>query len=46
VFTGDNIFFHCKTFVQEADPWQWLKALDDIRALDCGNDRARSRRAV
>jgi cyclase len=34
VFTGDNIFFHCKTFVQEADPWQWLKALGDIESLD------------
>jgi cyclase len=34
VFTGDNIFFKCKTFVQEADPWQWLQALEAIRALD------------
>ena len=33
VFTGDNVFFHCKTFVQEADPWQWLEALRDIGAL-------------
>jgi cyclase len=31
VFTGDNIFFKCKTFIQEADPWEWLDAL---RALD------------
>ena len=34
VFTGDNIFYKCKTFVQEADPWEWLAALDAIRALD------------
>ena len=34
VFTGDNIFYHCKTFVQEADPWEWLRALDDIARLD------------
>jgi cyclase len=34
VFTGDNVFHKCKTFVQEADPWQWLLALDHIRALD------------
>jgi len=34
VFTGDNVFYKCKTFVQEADPWEWLAALDAIRALD------------
>jgi cyclase len=34
VFTGDNVFFKCKTFVQEADPWEWLAALDAIGALD------------
>jgi cyclase len=34
VFTGDNVFSRCKTFVQEADPWQWLDALEQIRALD------------
>jgi cyclase len=34
VFTGDNVFHKCKTFVQEADPWQWLEALERIRALD------------
>ncbi len=33
-FTGDNVFYHCKTFVQEADPWQWLDALQKIGALD------------
>jgi len=34
VFTGDNIFYKCKTFVQEADPWEWLDALESIRGLD------------
>jgi cyclase len=34
VFTGDNVFHKCKTFVQEADPWEWLAALDAIRGLD------------
>src|SRR5581483_11010106 len=34
VFTGDNIFNKCKTFIQEGDPWQWLAALDNIAALD------------
>jgi glyoxylase-like metal-dependent hydrolase (beta-lactamase superfamily II) len=36
VFTGDNVFHACKTFVQEADPWEWLQALDRIEALDVG----------
>lgn len=34
VFTGDNVFCGCKTFLQEADPWEWLAALDAIKALD------------
>lgn len=34
VFTGDNVFYQCKTFIQEADPWQWLEALRLIEALD------------
>jgi len=34
VFTGDNIFYHCKTFIQEGDPWKWLAALKRIDALD------------
>jgi cyclase len=34
VFTGDNVFYKCKTFVQEADPWEWLDALHAIGALD------------
>jgi cyclase len=34
VFTGDNVFHRCKTFVQEADPWEWLDALESIAALN------------
>ena len=34
VFTGDNVFHKCKSFVQEADPWEWLQALESIGALD------------
>jgi len=34
VFTGDNVFHKCRTFIQEADPWQWLAALDRIGQLD------------
>ena len=34
VFTGDNIFCRCKTFIQEADPWEWIDSLKRIDALD------------
>lgn len=34
LFTGDNIFCRTKTFIQEADPWEWLAALDWIERLD------------
>ena len=34
VFTGDNIFYKCRTWLQECDPWEWLEALDRIAALD------------
>jgi len=34
IFTGDNVFHQVKTFIQEADPWQWIESLDAIRALD------------
>ncbi|HEU0073750.1 MAG TPA: MBL fold metallo-hydrolase [Dehalococcoidia bacterium] len=34
VFTGDNIFYKCKTFIQEADPWEWLDALKAMEAMD------------
>lgn len=34
IFTGDNVFCGCKTFLQEADPWDWLNSLDAIEALD------------
>lgn len=33
VFTGDNIFHKCKTFIQEANPWEWLDSLERIEAL-------------
>lgn len=33
VFTGDNVFHRMMTFVQEADPWEWLEALKRIEAL-------------
>jgi cyclase len=34
IFTGDNIFHRVKTFIQEADPWEWLAALRRIQAID------------
>lgn len=34
VFTGDNVFCKCQSWLQEANPWLWLKALEDIRTLD------------
>jgi cyclase len=34
VFTGDNIFHKCRTWLQECDPWEWLAALKAIEALD------------
>ena len=34
VFTGDNVFYKCRTWLQECDPWEWLAALDAIAALD------------
>ena len=34
VFTGDNVFYKCRTWLQECDPWEWLAALDKIAALD------------
>jgi cyclase len=57
VFTGDNVFHRVKTFIQEADPWEWLTALDRIAALDvdliipghgepCGKDYLREQAAV
>jgi len=33
VFTSDNIFCKVHTWLQEADPASWLKALDSLRAL-------------
>jgi len=34
VFTSDNIFCKVQTFIQEADPDQWLEALEGLRTLD------------
>ena len=34
VFTGDNVFHKCRTWLQECDPWEWLDALNRIGALD------------
>ena len=34
VFTGDNVFHRCKTFLQEANPWEWLASLKAIESLD------------
>jgi cyclase len=34
VFTGDNVFHKCKTYVQECDPWELLATLDRIGQLD------------
>ena len=33
VFTSDNIFCQCHTWLQEADPYRWLRALDALSAL-------------
>lgn len=34
VFTSDNIFYKVQTFIQEANPDQWLQALESLRRLD------------
>lgn len=34
VFTGDNVFCKCQTWLQEANPWLWLDALKAIDQLD------------
>jgi len=34
VFTSDNIFHKCHTWLQEANPEEWLKALEDLRGLE------------
>ena len=33
VFTSDNIFCKCHTWLQEADPARWLEALESLRGL-------------
>ena len=34
VFTSDNIFHKVQTYIQEANPDQWLRALESLRQLD------------
>ncbi|MBU4316639.1 MAG: MBL fold metallo-hydrolase [Proteobacteria bacterium] len=34
VFTGDNIFYNCQTFFQEALPKEWLQSLKTLKALE------------
>jgi glyoxylase-like metal-dependent hydrolase (beta-lactamase superfamily II) len=34
VFTGDNVFHKCRSWLQECDPWEWLAALKSIEVLD------------
>ena len=34
VFTSDNIFHKCHTWLQEANPDEWLTALDSLRGLE------------
>ena len=34
VFTSDNIFHKVQTYIQEANPDQWLRALESLRVLD------------
>ncbi len=57
VFTGDNVFHKCRTWMQECDPWEWLAALDQIAALDvetivpghgepCGKDYLREQAQI
>ena len=33
VFTSDNIFCRCQTWIQEGDPDRWYESLDALRAL-------------
>jgi glyoxylase-like metal-dependent hydrolase (beta-lactamase superfamily II) len=34
VFTGDNVFHKCKTYVQECDPWELIATLERMGRLD------------
>lgn len=34
VFTGDNIFYQCQTFFQEALPKEWLESLKTLKTLE------------
>src|SRR5438477_118575 len=33
VFTSDNIFCRCQTWIQEGDPDLWYQAIESLRAL-------------
>jgi len=46
VFTGDNVFHKCRTWMQECDPWEWLEALRAIEALDAETIVPGHRRAL
>ena len=57
VFTGDNVFHKCRSWLQECDPWEWLSALKSIEALDadtivpghgeqCGKDYLREQAQI
>ena len=46
VFTGDNVFHKCRSWLQECDPWEWLAALDRHRRARCRDDRPRPWRAL
>src|SRR5271166_1512339 len=32
--SGDNVFYKCRSWLQECDPWEWLTALKSIEGLD------------
>ena len=40
VFTGDNVFHKCRSWLQECDPWEWL----DARSLCRGTANPAARR--
>ena len=46
VFTSDNIFHKCHTWLQEANPDEWLVALESLRGLEGGSVRAGPRAGV
>jgi cyclase len=34
VFTSDNIFYKCQTFLHEALPQEWMDTLEKLRTID------------